>query len=144
MNQRSTRKIGIFTAAFMAIYQTHGASAHQLNNSLTTASAADHFLVTCGEADNHHLYVQIDDLKVVDGRQFNVLVVKDKVISGITNPDGKSSPVLRVAGGNGVYQVYVSQTAANDKAANYQLVFHCEDAGNVHFDTSVYTKIDQP
>lgn len=128
----------------MAVCHAHGVSSHQLNNSLTSASAADHFLVTCGEADNHHLYVQIDDLKVVDGRQFNVLVVKDKEISSTTNADGKSSPALRVAGGSGAYQVYVSQTAADDKAANYQLVFHCEDAGNVHFDTSVYTKIDQP
>lgn len=144
MNYQSTTKMIFFTAALAAICHATVASSHQLNNSLTAANAADHFLVTCGEADNHHLYVQIDDLKVVDGRQFNVLVVKDKVISSITNADGKSSSAIRVAGGMGIYQVYVSQTAAGDKAANYQLVFHCEDAENVHFDTSVYTKIDQP
>ena len=144
MKQRPIIKMAILAAAFMTLCQTHGALAHQLNNSLTAANAADHFLVSCAETDNHHLYVQIDDLKVVDGRQFNVLVVKDKVLSGITNADGKSSPAIRVAGGTGVYQVYVSETAAGEKAANYQLIFHCEDAGNVHFDTSVYTKIDQP
>lgn len=144
MKYRSATKTIILTAAIVAICHANMASSHQLNNSLTAANAADHFLVTCGEAENHHLFVQIDDLKVVDGRQFNVLVVKDQVISSTTNADGKSSQAIRVAGGTGVYQVYVSQTATNDKAANYQLVFHCEDAGNVHFDTSVYTKIDQP
>lgn len=144
MNHRFMTKNVILTAGLVAICQAYVASSHQLNNSLTAANATDHFLVTCGETDNHHLFVQINDLKVVDGRQFNVIVVKDKALSSITNVDGKSSPGIRVAGGTGVYQVYVSQTATDDKVANYQLIFHCEDAGNMHFDTSVYTKIDQP
>ncbi len=142
--QSSSRKIALFAGICIATGQVGVALSHQLTNSLTAADAVDHFLVTCGEAGNHHLFVQVDDLKVVDGRQFNVLVLKDQVVSSATNLDGKSSRVIRVEGGTGVYQVYVSQTASGEKAANYQLMFHCEDIDNAHFDTSVFTKIDHP
>ncbi len=144
MRKQSSRKIVLFVGICMIICQAGVALSHQLINSLTAADAVDHFLVTCGEAGNHHLFVQVDDLRVVDGRQFNVLVFKDKVVSSTTNSDGKSSRVIRVEGGAGVYHVYVSQTASGEKAANYQLMFHCEDIDNAHFDTSVFTKIDQP
>ncbi|MBY0474866.1 MAG: hypothetical protein K2Q13_07390 [Nitrosomonas sp.] len=77
-------------------------------------------------------------------RQFNLLVAKDKVASSATNPDGESGPAIRLVGGVGVYHVYVNQTVGGDKAANYQLIFHCEDVDNAHFETSVFTKIDQP
>ncbi|MDP1614817.1 MAG: hypothetical protein Q8L68_03385 [Methylococcales bacterium] len=144
MKKKSLKKAAALIGIAMAICQAGVVSSHQLINSLTAADAVDHFLVTCSEADNHHLFVQIDDLRVVDNRQFNLLVAKDKVASGNTNPDGKSGPVIRLAGGAGVYHVYVSQTAGGDKAANYQLIFHCEDIDNAHFETSVFTKIDQP
>lgn len=144
MKKWTFQRIVLATSMALAVCHASNVFSHQLNNSLTAADAVDHFLVTCGEAGNHHLFVQIDDLRVVDGRQFNALVIKDKAVSSITNPDGKSSPVIRVEGGMGVYQVYVSQTAGGDKAANYQLMFHCEDIDNAHFETSVFTKIDQP
>lgn len=144
MRKASFRKNAILTGIIIATCQAGIASSHQLNNSLTAANAVDHFLVTCSEEENDHLYVQIDDLKVIDNRQFNVLVVKDKVVSSITNSDGKSSSVIRVKGGMGIYKLYVSQTEGGEKAANYQLIFHCEDSDNFHLDTSVLTKIDQP
>ncbi|HND35666.1 MAG TPA: hypothetical protein PKZ49_03545 [Nitrosomonas sp.] len=144
MKQSSLKKAAIFISTFILIGQVNIASSHQLNNSLTAADAVDHFLVTCGERGNHHLFVQIDDLSVVDSRQFNVLVAKDKVISSATNEDGKSSAVLRVAGGTGTYHVYVSQTRGGEKAANYQLLYHCEDVDNDHLETSIFTKINQP
>lgn len=144
MKKELLKRTSIFIGIMIAICQAGNALSHQLINSLTAASAADHFLVTCGEKENHHLYVQIDDLKVIDGRQFSVMVAKDKVIASTTNSDGKASPVIRVEGGAGVYHLYVSQTTSGEKAANYQLLFHCEDIDNAHFETSVFTKIDQP
>jgi len=144
MKKKLLTKAAIFIGIIVSICPVGNALSHQLINSLTAASAADLFLVTCGEKENHHLYVQIDDLKVIDGRQFNVMVTKDKVIASTTNSDGKASPVIRVQGGAGVYHLYVSQTANGKKAANYQLLFHCEDIDNAHFETSAFTKIDQP
>jgi len=144
MNKNLKGKAVYMIAVSLLVIQSNTVFSHQLINSLTAAHAVDLHLVTCAETDNHHLYVQIDDLKVIDTRQFNVLVVKDKVISSTTNPDGKSSSVIRVLGGAGVYQAYISQTAGGEKAANYQLVFHCEDIDNTHFETSSFLKIDQP
>ncbi len=144
MKKQSLKKAAVLIGIVMAICQAGVVLSHQLINSLTAVDAVDHFLVTCSEADNHHLYAQIDDLRVVDNRQFNLLVAKDKVASSATNSDGESSPVIRLAGGVGVYHVYVSQIVGGDKAANYQLIFHCEDVDNAHFETSVLTKIDQP
>ncbi len=144
MNKNLQSRVVYIAVISAMVLQPNAVLSHQLINSLTSVHAVDHHLVTCAEAGNHHLYVQIDDLKVVDDRQFNVLVVKDKVISNTTNPDGKSSPSIRVPGGMGVYQAYVSQTAGAEKAANYQLIFHCEDEDNMHFETSSFIKIDQP
>lgn len=144
MKKPSPKKVTIFSGILIAICYASIASSHQLINSLTALHAVDYFLITCGEAGSHHLFVQIDDLKVVDDRQFNVVVVKDKVAFSAMNPDGKTSPVLRVGGGVGGYHVYVSQSMSGEKAANYQLIFHCEDIDNMHSDTSVVTKIDQP
>ena len=144
MNKNLKNKMICMAVISLSIVQSSAVFSHQLINSLTAAHAVDLHLVTCAETDNHHLYVQIDDLKVVDARQFNILVVKDKTISSTTNPDGKSSPSIRVPGGAGVYQTFISQTAGGEKAANYQLVFHCEDIDNTHFETSSFLKIDQP
>lgn len=117
---------------------------HITTDSLTAAEAVDHFLVTCEEQDNHHLYLQISDLGVVDDRQFNVLAIKGKIAVSVTNPDGKTSRAIRVPGGQGVFHLYVSQTAGGDKAANYQLTYHCEDSDNTHLETSVVIQMNQP
>lgn len=144
MNKNLQRRVACIAVVSIIAFQANNVLSHQLINSLTAAHAVDHFVITCAEAENHHLYVQIDDLKVVDDRQFNVLIVKDKTIFSTTNPDGKSSPVVRVLGGAGVYQAYVSQTFGGEIAANYKHVFHCEDVDNIHLDTSSFIKIDQP
>jgi len=128
----------------MAAGYAQSVFSHTTNNSLTAAEAVDHFLVTCEEQDNHHLYLQISDLGVVDGRQFNVLAIKGKTIVSVTNPDGKTSRAVRVPGNQGVFHLYVSQTDGGEKAANYQLIYHCEDDGNTHLDTSTMIQMDQP
>ncbi|MBY0474424.1 MAG: hypothetical protein K2Q13_05075 [Nitrosomonas sp.] len=69
MKKQSLKKASVLIGIVVAICQAGVVLSHQLINSLTAADAVDHFLVTCSEADNHHLFVQIDDLRVVDNRQ---------------------------------------------------------------------------
>ena len=55
MKEKSLTKAAIFIGISVSICPVGNALSHQLINSLTAASAADHFLVTCGEKENHHL-----------------------------------------------------------------------------------------
>ncbi len=142
--QKLILKKMLLVTGVLCVWQAGVVSSHELTDSLTAADAVDYFVASCGEADNHHLYVQINDMKVVDGRQFNALVIKGQEIASTTNPDGQTSPVIKVAGGAGAYHLYVSQTAGGAKAANYRLTFHCEDSSNVHLETDSTTQKNQP
>ncbi len=142
--KKNNLKIIIMIAGFAIWWHAQPGFSHMTTNSLTAADAVDYFLVTCEETDNDHLYLQIGDLGVEDGRQFNVLAIKGRAIVSVTNPDGKTSKAVRVPGNKGVFHLYVSQTAGGDKAANYQLTYHCEDGDHVHLDTSTTTQMDQP
>lgn len=142
--RKITFKKSLLITGVLCAWQVGIVSSHELTDRLTNTDAVDYFIASCGEADNHHLYVQINDMKVVDGRQFSALVIKGKEIASTTNPDGQTSPAIKVAGGPGAYHLYVSQTAGGAKAANYRLTFHCEDSSNIHLETDSMIMGNQP
>ena len=72
MNKNLQRRVACIAVVSIIAFQANNVLSHQLINSLTSAHAVDHFVITCAEAESHHLYVLIDDRKVVDDRQFNV------------------------------------------------------------------------
>jgi hypothetical protein len=130
----------------VAMGQAGVASAHNQGGSFTSgvAAAVDFYQVICG-ASSHHLRFQVKDI-TANSAKVSVLVHKGtsclpacvrNTTDGI-DTDGEYSPSLRAVQGTGVYNLFVTHTAAGSDS--YDVQYHCEDANNGHTDTSIVSR----
>jgi hypothetical protein len=114
------------------------------------AAATDYYQVTCsndGSGAPASLAAQVQDDAPVAAPTVSVLVQKGVVAtnsSDATDGDAVASPLVWVNGAAGVYNVFVSKTAAG--ADNYTLTYHCmtgANGGGIHTGTALSTKQNQ-
>lgn len=124
------------------------ASAHDLLNQPigATVGATDYFQVTCsndGTGNAARLDIQVND-DTAGASLLSLQVQKGLIARNTTDPVGANgvfSPLVSVAGGNGVYNVIVDKTTA--AARQYDILFHCITSGNLHTGTSISQKQNQ-
>ena len=123
------------------------ASAHDLLNQPigATVGATDYFQVTCSSAGTTPtlvLEVQVND-DTAGASILSLQVQKGLIARNTTDPAGANgvfSPLVSVAGGNGVYNVIVNKTTA--AARQYDFLYHCKNGGT-HTTTSISQKQNQ-
>jgi len=125
-------------------------SAHNQSGSFTTgrAAAVDFYQVTCfndGSGPPDHLFFEVKD-RVANTAKVSVLVRKGtscspicaKSITDTDDTDDQYSPSVRVKQGGGVYNMFVSHTAAG--MDSYDVQHHCQPATGVHTGTDITPK----
>jgi hypothetical protein len=128
------------------------ATAHAIFDKLGDhAWATDIYQVICSPSlgeKTEHLEAAIESLDVIKAplRQplLSVILTKDKKALNTTdhkNGDSIYSPFIKLQGGDGLYTVFITKTAAS--AENYILAFHCKSANDVHTGTAIQTIQDQ-
>ena len=120
------------------------ASAHDVINETIGAGvgATDYFQVTCsdnGSGPAGRLEIQVND-DTAGASILSLQVQKGFLAKTTTDPtgaDGVYSPLRRVFGGNGIYNVLVDKTTAG--ARQYDISFHCMTGttGGLHTGTSI-------
>jgi hypothetical protein len=145
------RTIMLAAAVLAGVGQTGILYAHTQNGSLgAVATATDYYQVTCSNDGNgppRSLIAQVKDLAPVAPPRVSVQVAKGAVSrSAIDAVDGNAafSPLVRVAGGAGVYHVYIRKSAAGSEI--YTLSFHCKtaaDGSGAHTGTVIVIKQNQ-
>lgn len=123
------------------------ASAHDLLNQPigATVGATDYFQVTCstvGTTPTLLLEVQVND-DTAGASILSLQVQKGLIARNTTDPTGANgvfSPLVSVAGGNGVYNVIVDKTTA--AARQYDILYHCKN-GTTHTGTAISQKQNQ-
>lgn len=114
------------------------ASAHDVSNQTigVAAGATDYFQVTCFDnAARLNIQVHVD---TAGGAILSLQVHKGSIARNTTDvPGGDAgySPLVSVAGGNGVYNVFVDKKKVG--ARQYDISYHCLTSGNVHTGTSI-------
>ena len=123
------------------------ASAHDVLNQPigATVGATDYFQVTCstaGTVATALLEVQVND-DTAGASILSLRVQKGLIAGNTTDPTGANgvySPLVSVAGGNGIYNVTVGKTTA--AARQYDILYHCKN-GATHTTTSISQKQNQ-
>jgi hypothetical protein len=122
------------------------ASAHDLLNQPigATLSATDYYQVTCSTdgVATLRLDVQVND-DTAGASILSLQVQKGLLAKNTTDPTGANgvfSPLVSVAGGNGVYNVMVNKTTA--AARQYDIRYHCMN-GTAHTGTAIAIKQNQ-
>jgi hypothetical protein len=145
------RKSLLVAGSFLvAIGQAGVVSAHNQGGSFTTgrAAAVDFYQVTCfndGSGPPDHLFFGVKD-QVANTAKVSVLVRKGtscsplcaKSITDTDDIDDQYSPSVRVKQGSGVYNMFVSHTAAG--MDSYDVQYHCETSTGVHTGTAILAK----
>lgn len=145
------RKSLLVAGSFLvAMGQMGIASAHNLGESFTTgrARAVDFYQVTCfddGSGLPDHLIFGVKDL-TANTAKVSVLVQKGtscspkcaKSIRDTNDTDTEYSGLVRVKRGGGVYNIFVSHTAAG--MDSYDVQYHCETSTGVHTGTNISAK----
>ena len=120
------------------------ASAHDVSNQTigVAAGATDYFQVTCfGNAARLNIQEHVD---TAGGAILSLQVHKGSIARNTTDPvggDAGYSPLVSVAGGNGVYNVFVDKKKVG--ARQYDISYHCITSGNVHTGTSIVQRQNQ-
>ena len=142
------RSLLVAGSFLVAMGQMGIASAHNLGGSFTTgrARAVDFYQVTCfddGSGLPDHLIFGVKDL-TANTAKVSVLVQKGtrscspkcaKSIRDTNDTDAEHSGLVRVKRGGGVYNIFVSHTAAG--MDSYDVQYHCETSTGVHTGTSI-------
>jgi hypothetical protein len=145
------RKSILVAGSFLvAIGEAGVVSAHNQGGSFTTgrAAAVDFYQVTCfddGGGLPDHLMFGVKDL-TANTAKVSVLVQKGtscspkcaKSIKDTNDTDTEYSDLVRVKRGGGVYNMFVSHTAAG--MDGYDVQYHCETSTGVHTGTNISTK----
>ena len=146
------RKSLLVAGSFLvAMGQAGVVSAHDLSESFTTGltRAVDFYQVTCfndGSGLPDHLIFGVKDL-TANTAKVSVLVQKGtncssprcaKSITDNDDTDDQYSPSVRVKQGGGVYNLFVSHTAAG--MDSYDVQYHCETSTGVHTGTNISAK----
>ena len=145
------RKSILVAGSFLvAMGQAGVISAHNQGGSFTTgrAGAVDFYQVTCfddGSGLPDHLMFGVKDL-TANTAKVNVLVQKGtscspkcaKSIRDTNDTDAEHSGLVRVKRGGGVYNMFVSHTAAG--MDGYDVQYHCETSTGVHTGTNISAK----
>jgi len=124
------------------------ASAHdKINQPIgATVGATDYFQVTCsndGTGNAARLNIQVND-DTAGASILSLQVQKGLIARNTTDPVGANgvfSPLVSVAGGNGVYNVIVDKKTA--AARQYDIRYHCMTSGNLHTGTTIAQKQNQ-
>ena len=124
------------------------ASAHDVSNQTigVAAGATDYFQVTCfndGQGNAARLNIQ-EHVDTAGGAILSLQVHKGSIARNTTDPvggDAGYSPLVSVAGGNGVYNVFVDKKKVG--ARQYDISYHCITSGNVHTGTSIVQRQNQ-
>ena len=148
---RTNSKCALVTLGFLLATHAGLATAHTQAGALGTAAVAtDYYQVTCtddGSGPPASLLVRVRDDAPVAAPIVSVLVHKGLLARNGSDPvDGDTglSFVAVVNGGAGVYNVFVSKTAAG--VENYTLTLHCMsglNGGGVHTGTTVTLRQNQ-
>jgi hypothetical protein len=142
------RKSLLVAGSFLvAMGQAGVASAHNQGESFTTgrAAAVDFYQVTCfddGSGLPDHLMFGVKDL-TANTAKVSVLVQKGtscsptcaKSTTDTNDNDTEYSGLVRVKQGSGVYNMFVSHTAAGTDS--YDVQYHCETSTGVHTGTNI-------
>jgi hypothetical protein len=142
------RKSLLVAGSFLvAMGQVGVASAHNQGESFTTgrAAAVDFYQVTCfddGSGLPDHLMFGVKDL-TANTAKVSVLVQKGtscsptcaKSITDTNDNDDEHSGLVQVKRGGGVYNMFVSHTAAGTDS--YDVQYHCETSTGVHTGTNI-------
>lgn len=150
MKLRLQKKLLAVASFLMAMGQAGNVLAHNQGGSFTTggAAAVDYYQVTCGTGTDH-LSFQVKDVTANSAR-VSVQVLKGtscgtnacaRNTTDTTDTDGAYSPLVQVKQGSGVYNLSVKHTAAGSDS--YDVQYHCENASNVHTDTSIVSRQQQ-
>ena len=145
------RKSLLVAGSFLvAMGQAGVVSAHNQGGSFTTgrAAAVNFYQVTCfndGSGPPDHLFFAVKDL-TANTAKVNVLVQKGtscspicaKSITDTDDTDDQYSPSVRVKQGGGVYNMFVSHTAAGSDS--YDVQYHCQTSTDVHTGTDISAK----
>ena len=113
-----------------------------------TVGATDYYQVKCsnnGTGNTERLEIQIKD-NTAGASILSAQVQKGLFAANTTDPVGNddfgnSSPLVSVAGGNGIYDVTVNKTTA--AARSYDLSYHCKTKTNAHAGTTIAQKQNQ-
>lgn len=140
------KKLTLASALLLAY--TGMASAHDVLDQPigATVGATDYWQVTCsddGTGPAARLEVQVND-DTAGASLLSLQVHKGLIARNTTDPVGANgvySPLVSVAGGNGVYNVIVDKTTA--AARQYDISYHCKTAGGLHTGTSIVQKQNQ-
>jgi len=124
------------------------ASAHDWFNEPigATVGATDYFQVTCsddGAGPAQRLEIQVND-DTAGASILSLQVHKGLIARNTTDPTGANrvySPLVSVAGNNGVYNVIVNKKTA--VARQYDISYHCKTSGGAHTGTSISRKQNQ-
>jgi hypothetical protein len=145
------RKSLLVAGSFLvAMGQMGIASADNQGGSFTTgrAAAVDFYQITCfdsGSGPPDHLIFGVKDL-TANTAKVSVLVQKGtscspncaKSITDTNDTDAEHSGLVRVKRGGGVYNMFVSHTAAGTDS--YDVLYHCETSTGVHTGTNISDK----
>ncbi|NOS87000.1 MAG: hypothetical protein HOP34_00420 [Methylococcaceae bacterium] len=122
--------------------------AHGVTNQPLGAAvgATDYYQVKCantGTGNAARLEVQIRD-DTAGAALLSAQVQKGLFAVNTTDPTGGDdnySPLVAVAGGNGIYDVTVNKTTATGR--QYDLEYHCITKNNAHAGTTISQKQNQ-
>jgi hypothetical protein len=145
------RKSLLVAGSFLvAMGQAGAVSAHNQGGSFTTgrAAAVGFYRVTCfndGSGPPDHLFFEVKDL-TANTAKVSVLVQRGtscsprcaKSITDTDDTDDQYSPSVRVKQGGGVYNMFVSHTAAGSDS--YDVQYHCQTSTGVHTGTDISAK----
>jgi hypothetical protein len=150
LNYRPALRAVLASTATLLLAMVSAAFAHTQTGSLATVpEATDYYQVTCsddGSGEPASLVSQV--MSATPGTAPFVTVVLHKGVVATTSTDTSGgttvSPLVFVNAGGGVYDVFLSKTAAG--AVNYTLTFHCMTGANgsgIHTGTTIVFKQNQ-
>jgi hypothetical protein len=146
MNIKASTKALATALILSSIGYAEGIFAHSAGGVIDAAgnnpSATDLAQVSCyddGDGPTGFLFIQIQDLSApVQGLLMSIQALKDSQMindSDLVSGDGNPSPGAQLWGGNGVYYISVSKTAAG--ARTFNVTYHCMTSAGVHTGTDI-------
>lgn len=155
MKFSSLKNTVITVVGGIMIGQASAVLAHNQTGSFTTGLAAgvDFYQVSCFDDGNgvpSYVEAQVKDMTANTSKVGIVLqkgttpCTTNKCAQSSTDTndsDAAYSPLIKVTQGSGVYNLFVSHSAAGTDS--YDVLVHCKTAGNVHTGTTVSSKQQQ-
>ena len=146
MKIKAFRKSLIAVLMLLSMGQIESVFAHSAGGVIdaagNNASATDLAQVNCyddGDGPTGYLFIQIQDLSSpVPGLLMSIQAYKDSQMindSDLVSGDANPSPGAQLWGGDGVYYISASKTAAG--ARTFSVNYHCMTSASVHTGTDI-------